>query len=144
MTEIIDKTADVTPPVPEPTPQEPEVALSTLMREYKENSDARNKEIESTLAQIDNLTSYMGGLAAPYDQILNELQSKIQALMFERKERFICASGKVTYFKPGVKRSWDLDALDNTCNFDPYVKQMIWMHRKESPFDPRIQIKVEG
>ncbi|MDD5474878.1 MAG: hypothetical protein PHU34_12155 [Candidatus Methanoperedens sp.] len=122
---------------------EPEVALSNLLREYKENSDARNTAIESTLTQIDALSSYMDGLAAPYDQILNELQGKIQAIMFERKERFICESGKVTYFKGGVKRSWDLDALDNTCKFDLYVKQTIWMHRKEAPFDPRIQIKVE-
>ncbi len=144
MTEITDKPAEVTSPVPEPTPQEPEVALSTLMREYKKNTDARNEQISVTRMQIENLTAHMNFLAAPFDAVLQELYGKIEALTFERKERFICASGKVTYFKPGVKRSWDLDALDNTCNFDPYIKQMIWMHRKEAPFEPRIQIKVEG
>ncbi|MDP2365673.1 MAG: hypothetical protein Q8M94_18140 [Ignavibacteria bacterium] len=105
-------------PEPTPAPQEPEVALSNLLREYKENSDARNTAIDSTLTQIEALSSYMGGLAAPYDQILGDLQGKIQAIMFERKEKFICESGKITYFRAGVKRSWNLDALDSICKFD--------------------------
>ncbi len=130
------------PAIPTPAPQEPEVVLSALMHEYKENTDARNKEIESTLAQIESLTSYMNGLAAPYDQILHELQGKIQTRMFERKEKFICESGKITYFRAGIKRSWELDPLDRVCNSDPYVKERIWCFRNESPILPRITIKV--
>lgn len=147
MTEITEKTADVTPPIPTPEPTlaqaiEPEVVLSSLLREYKKNTEARAEQISVTRMQIENLTAHMNFLAAPFDAALQELYGKIETLTFARKEKFVCESGKVTYFKGGVKRSWDLDALDNTCNFDPFVKQMIWMHRQESPFDPRITIKV--
>lgn len=137
-----------------PTSQDPEVALAALMREYKANTEARAMALAQVNAEMDALSSRMNVLALPYEVMQNDLYGKIEALALERGAKmleadpkattgFICESGKITYFRPGIKRSWELDPLDRVCDSDPYVKERIWCFRNAAPILPRITLKVE-
>ncbi len=151
---------DIPQNVPTDVPQKeaeivhPEVALSQLMHDYKTNMQAKETALAEIHKEMEALTSRRNVLALPYEVTQEDLYGKIEALALDRgtklverddkaKTAFICESGKITYFRAGIKRSWELDPLDRVCNSDPYVKERIWCFRNEAPILPRITLKVE-
>ncbi len=117
--------------------------IKELLQEYKNNQDALYKEVSSVNEEIARLQSYRNSLTEPYQSILEGLEFRIKSIMLEAKQSYECEIGKVTYRKGGVRRSWDLDALDSVCKFDPHIKELIWGHRGETPFAPSISIKLD-
>lgn len=120
-----------------------EEILKELLREYKKNHIAMLEECKSIDEQILNLQAYRKSLAEPYQNIFNDIEMKARLIMNDRKKSFKSDNGKITYYSAGVKRSWNLDALDSICDSNPTVKQFIWPFRKAEPFDARILIKVD-
>lgn len=120
----------------------PETILTDLLREYKEKQDTLNGVTTSIDIEIARLQTYRDGLAKPLYDILQDLETKIKTVMLETKETYTCMYGRITYKKGGVRRSWDLEALDSVCEFDQHIKEVIWAHRRETPFAPTVSIKL--
>lgn len=123
--------------------------LSPLLKEYAEihhkmvdNCKSIDKEIANLQEETTNLQEYREMLTKPYRDMLDNIRLKIQLIMNDRKSSFKCDYGKIIYTKAGIRRSWNLDALDMVCDGNPMVKQFIWAFRKEEPFDEKISIKV--
>ncbi len=117
--------------------------LKSLLQQYKNNQESLKKEVELVDTEIVRLQSYRDGLAYPYMGILQDIETKIKAIMLETKQSYVCDIGRITYRKGGVKRSWDLDGLDFSCKVDDHIKAVLWQFRKETPFDPSISIKLD-
>lgn len=117
--------------------------LNELLKEYSKTHHKMADECKSIDEQIVILQTCRKTLTKPWEEILNDVESKIQLIMSDRKSSFKSDYGKIIYTRAGVRRSWNLDALDMICNSNPIVKQFIWALRKEEPFDARISIKVD-
>lgn len=116
--------------------------LKSLLQEYKENQEAIKKEVESVDLEIARLQSYRNSLTHPYEVAIQDIETKIRIIMFETKKSYDCDIGRISYRKGGVKRSWDIDALDLSCKIDDHIKAVIWQFRKETSFEPSISIKL--
>lgn len=117
--------------------------LKALLQEYKENQEAIKKETESVDLEIARLQSYRDSLTYPYESTIQDIVTRIRVIMFGMKKSYDCDIGRISYRKGGVKRSWDLDALDLSCKIDDHIKSVIWQFRKETPFEPSISIKLD-
>lgn len=117
--------------------------LDTLLKEYSETYHKRVGICKSIDEQIAELQTCREIISKPYEDMLGDIKLKIQLVMNDRKSSFRNDYGKITYTKAGVRRSWDLDALDIICDSNPVVKQAILMFRKEESFGAKISIKVD-
>lgn len=117
--------------------------LLNLLKEYKEKSDAILFQCASLDAEIRKLTETRNMIAKPYQDSLIEIENKIRMPMMDRKATFTSDVGKITYRKGAVRRSWNLDALDQICASKMEVKEAIWAFRDEKTGEPTISIKLE-
>ncbi len=116
--------------------------LTNMLLEYKEKQDILKKVTLSIDLEIARLQSYRNKLTEPIYGVLQDIETKIRIVVLDTKQSYVCEYGKITYRKGGIKRSWDLDALDHVCEFDEHIKEVIWTHRKETSFVPSILIKL--
>lgn len=121
----------------------PDEILNPLLKEYSETYHKMIDVCKSIDDEIVNLQKCREAVITPYEDMLDNIRLKIQLIMNDRKSSFKGDYGKIIYTKAGVRRSWNLDALDMICNGNLMVKQFIWAFRKEEPFDARISIKVD-
>ncbi len=118
------------------------VTLNALMMEYKQNVHEIKNACHDVDEQIANLSEIRNSLARPYQERLNEIETQIRLPMLDRASSFVCAYGKIGYRKGAVRRTWNLDALDQICEAKPEIKEQIWPFREEKTGEPSISIKV--
>ena len=66
----------------------------------------------------------------------------IRLPMLDYQHTFICSVGKINFKKGAVRRTWNLDALDQICSAKPEIKEAIWPFREEKTGEPSISIKL--
>jgi len=119
------------------------VILNDLMRGYEQTAKERDTLCNTIDAQIAGLQETRRLLAEPFEVKLAEIEAKMRQPMLDRAATFVCSYGKVAYRKGAVRRSWNLDALDQICNAKPEVKEQIWAFREEKIGEPSITVKLE-
>ena len=121
-----------------------EVTLLELLSEYKQISNKVDNAVKDINRQIEELIAVRSGISKPYLDILNDIEAKIRAPMLEYKHTFISSVGKINYRKGAVRRTWNLDALDQICEAKPSIKSEIWAFREEKTGEPTISIKLNS
>ena len=90
------------------------VVLNSLMKEYKQEAIELANDCHCIDEEIANLTEVRNSLAKPHQDKLAELEEKMRPAMLTRAKTFICSFGKINFRKGAVRRSWNLDALDQS------------------------------
>ena len=121
-----------------------EQLLFELMKEYRVTTDDLEDACEKLDEEIERLQDARKVIAEPYEAHLINIETKIRLPMLDRKASFICNFGKISYRKGAVRRTWNLDALDQVCDAKPQIKDAIWAFRSETIGEPNISIKLEG
>ncbi len=119
-----------------------EITLNELMREYKRIADEQSEACKLLDIQIENLTETRQILAEPYQYKLADIEAQIRLPMLDRQGSFICSFGKINFRKGAVRRTWNLDALDQICEARKDIKNVIWMFREEKDGEPSITVKL--
>ena len=117
--------------------------LTELMKEYRQTVYDLDMKCHDINEEIDRMTEVRNILTRPYQDKLADLEAKIRLPMLDRKASFDCEFGKISYRKGAVRRTWNLDALDQICAAKPEIKENIWAFREEKIGDPSITVKVE-
>jgi hypothetical protein len=121
-----------------------EAALLSLVQEYKATQEKMALQCSECDAIIKRETEIRNTIAQPYLDNLADIEARIRTTMLDYKHTFISSFGTVNYRNGAVRRTWNLDALDQICNAKPEVKNEIWAFRKETIGEPSISIKIEG
>ncbi len=116
--------------------------LSLLMSQLRTVSTEMNFLLRPYNAIIDQNLKKIDELSTPYQLAAEELRTQIKKLALIRAESYKCVAGAITYTKGSVRRSWDLDKMDELCKIDEKLKKQIWNLRTETPIDPTIKIKI--
>ena len=119
-----------------------EVALNELLNEYKQISAKVDNAVKDINRQIEELIEIRSEISKPYLDELNDIEARIRLPMLEYKHTFISSAGKINYRKGAVRRTWNLDALDQICEAKPSIKNEIWAFREEKTGEPTISIKI--
>ncbi len=109
--------------------QQNEMSIENIKLQYSPILEEVNKQIEEDSAQ--------------YIKVSSEIQDRIKELALLGAKSIKTGSGNVTYRKGSVRRTWDLDKLDEVCNVDPFINMKIWQYRKETIGEPSVTIKVD-
>lgn len=127
-----------------------EQLIEQYMRELAEQAAAcsaacaeADKEIEKLQHQLEIKTQARNKLAEPFEVKSAELREKIESLVLVSAESFKCTYGTATFRKAGIRRVWDLDALDAVCTANTEVKEKIWSFRDPKPFPASVTIKLK-
>ncbi len=117
-----------------------EIVLNDLMREYAATASNLCESCEELDAEIGRLQVARRMIAEPYEKIMADIETKIRIPMLDYQHTFISSFGRINYRKGAVRRSWNLDALDQICT----AKSEIWPFREEKVGEPSISIKLNG
>lgn len=120
-----------------------ELELVKLMKELQIVSKELEIAISPYLKIVEENLKKQEEVSEPYSIKCVELQEKIKKLTMLRAKSLKTGSGNITYVKGSVRRSWDLDKLDNICKENKDIKDKIWSYRKEDDIDPQVRIKVD-
>lgn len=120
-----------------------ELELANLMQELQRNAIVLETVVTPFSRLIENINKDMEQVSNPYNEKSVKIQNRIKELAFIRRKSFKTGSGNITYVRGAVRRNWDLDALDEICESDIYVKEKIWNLREEKEGEPQVRIKVE-
>jgi hypothetical protein len=120
-----------------------ELRLYELMYELQNISNRLEIEIAPHSAIVEEKLKTIEAISEPYSKKCSDIQDEIKKLSIIRAKSLKTGSGNITYRKGGVRRKWDLDMLDNTCEDNEYIKEKIWKYRKEEQFEPQVLIKLE-
>lgn len=119
------------------------VDLNALMAMYRDTTDAQKEACKELDVEIERLQEQKHTIASVYITRLEDIEAKMRQPMLDRKSTFVCAYGKINFRKGAVRRTWNLDALDQICNAKPEVKEEIWALREEKTGEPSISVKLE-
>jgi hypothetical protein len=122
---------------------ETEVKISSLMKELQSNAITLESLIMQHLNRIDIINEEIITISKPFNESSDKIKKDIETLVFLLKKSIKTGSGDITYVKGAVRRNWNLDALDEICETDKYIKEKIWNLRKENEGTPQVRIKVE-
>lgn len=123
--------------------QELELEITNLIQELQKVSlDLENAISPYTIIVEENLKK-QEEVSKPYSEKCILIQNKIKELVLIRAKSLKTGSGNITYRKGGIRRKWDLDALDKVCEESSVVKDNIWKYRTEDKFEPQVLIKVD-
>ncbi len=121
-----------------------ELELTKLMQDLQQNAISLETNTSLLNFLLEDVIKSIEEVSKPYNEKSVEIQTKIKELTLIRAKSLKTGSGNITYRKGGIRRSWDLDLLDEACDINPHVKQAIWSYRTETPTDPQVLIKVEN
>ncbi len=119
-----------------------ETQLLALTNEYHEIVIEMNNDCYNVNVEIARWTEVRDTLAKPHQDKLIELEAKMRLPMLDYQHTFKCSAGSINYRKGAVRRTWNLDALDQICTAKPEVKNEIWAFRQETIGEPSITVKI--
>ncbi len=119
-----------------------ETQLLALMQEYKRIADGQSEACKMLDIQIENLNETRQILAEPYQHKLSDIEALMKLPMLDYQHTFKCSAGSINYRKGAVRRTWNLDALDQICTAKPEIKNEIWAFRQETIGEPSITVKI--
>jgi len=120
-----------------------ELELTKLMQELQQNTIVLETALAPFTRLIENINNDIEQVSKPFNEKSVKIQKRITELALIRKESLKTGSGNITYVSGAVRRNWDLDALDEICDEDEYVKEKIWNLRDEKEGKPQVRINVE-
>lgn len=120
-----------------------EIEVTNLMQELQQVSKEIEIIIAPYIAIVEENLKKQDEVSAPLGIKSAEIQEKIKKLILLRGKSLKTGSGNATYRKGAIRRSWDLDKLDQICDTDGIVKAKIWNFRKETEGEPSVTIKVD-
>lgn len=120
-----------------------ELELTKLMQELQQNSIVLETMLAPFSRLIENINKDVEHISKPFDEKTSKIEERIRELTLMRGRSLKTGSGNITYRKGGIRRSWDLDLLDEACERNEDVKNKIWVYRTETPTNPQVLIKVE-
>ncbi len=120
----------------------PEVELIELMQKYATEINEMDVECHNVNEDISRLVEIRDSLLKPHQESINKIVEAMKPLMFERKASFICSRGKIEFRKGAVRRTWNLDALDQICDARTEIRNAIWPFRTEKVGEPSISVKL--
>jgi len=119
-----------------------ELQLNELMRQYSITIFKLEEACQKLNTEIDKLTAARDNIKKPYVDILNDIETQIRLPMLDLKTSFVCAYGKINFKKGAVRRTWNIDALDQICDARKDIKNVIWAFREEKTGEPSITVKI--
>lgn len=120
-----------------------EIVLNELLTKYKILNSNLSEECKDIDADIERLQNTRRLMAEPYLKGIEDIEAQIKLPMLEYQHTFISSSGKINFRKGAVRRTWNLDALDQICEVRKDIKNVIWAFREEKTGEPSISIKLE-
>lgn len=119
-----------------------ETQLLALITEYRQIMYDMGADCHELDEELEGIQKERNERAKPYQEKLAILEIQMRLPMLDYQHTFKCSAGSINYRKGAVRRTWNLDALDQICTAKPEVKNEIWAFRKETIGEPSITVNI--